>query len=282
MQKDRMGLRGSRNLSRITFILRKTDPEPKMKNMHTKQIIRPLLILTMILTITHLYAQDIDHVYLKNGSVIRGNIQEIEPADHVKIQDLCGNLWYYRIVDVEKITSEPFETGLRGGKEALGFHPGFANITSLGFLAGSSNNAQVAPFSLLMVNGWRNSLGLFTGFGIGIEFLSTNYMPLFLDLRYDIFGSDVVPYVMAKGGYSLPLSSDRTEYDIDYTYEGGPLVGFGVGVKIKSRTHFAWDIGLMYRYQRTSYTEIYSWNEQEYTYTDVYNRVEIRLGFYID
>jgi len=39
---------------------------------------------------------------------------------------------------------------------------------------------------------------------------------------------------------------------------------------------------LMYRYQRTSYMESYGWSGQEYRFTDIYNRVEIRLGFYID
>lgn len=244
--------------------------------------IRSFLILAMMVFSTFMYAQEVDHVYLKNGSVIRGNIQEIDPVDHVKIQDLCGNIWYYKITDVEKITAEPYQSELKEKKESLTFAPGFVNMTSIGFLAGSSNNMQVAPFSLLMVNGWRNSLGLFTGVGMGIEFLSTNYMPVFLDLRYDFLGQDVVPYIMAKGGYSMPLSSDRTEYDIDYTYSGGPLVGIGVGLKIKSRAHFAWDIGLLYRYQQTSYMEKYDWNQQEYSYTDVYNRIEIRLGFYID
>ena len=230
---------------------------------------------------TFLNGQDVDHVYLKTGSVIRGNIIEIDPADHVKIHDFCGNIWYYKIDQVEKISAEPYERpGIRNMTN--GFEPGFVNMTSMGFLAGSSNNNQVAPFSLLMVNGWRNSMGIFTGAGIGIEFLSTNYMPLFLDLRYDLMGKDVVPYVMAKGGYSLPLSSDYSEYDIAYTYEGGPLVAAGVGLKIRTRNHFAWDIGLMYRYQQTSYTEKYDWNDQEYDYTDIYNRIEIRLGFYID
>ena len=250
--------------------------------MSKESLVRSFLILVFIGSITSLFAQDVDHVYLKNGSVIRGNIIEIELADHVKILDLCGNIWYYKITDVEKITSEPFQADFKEKKESLGFDAGFVNMTSIGFLAGSSNNMQVAPFSLLMVNGWRNSMGLFTGLGIGIEFLSTNYLPLFLDLRYDFKGQDVVPYVMAKGGYSLPLSSDHSEYDIDYSYSGGPLAAIGVGLKIKSRTHFAWDIGLMYRYQQTSYMEIYDWNHQEYNYTDVYNRVEIRLGFYID
>lgn len=275
-------LRKSRNLSIPIFILWEMKPELKEESMNKIAVERLFLIIVLIASATLLSAQDVDHIYLKTGSVIRGNIQEIEPADHVKIEDLCGNIWYYKMNDVEKITVETFHSGSKAENETLGFKSGFVNMTSIGFLAGSSNNMQVAPFGLLMVNGYRNSLGITTGVGVGIEFLSTNYMPLFLDLRYDFLDGDVVPYAMAKGGYSLPLASDRSEYEVHYSYTGGPLVAVGVGLKIKSRTHFAWDIGLMYRYQQTSYSEVYDWNQQEYEYTDVYNRIEIRLGFYID
>lgn len=242
----------------------------------------PLLLLLLTIATPLLNGQDTDHVYLKSGSVIRGKILEIEPVDHVKIEDMCGNMWYYKIAEVEKITSEPFQPDKRKEQKSIGFDAGFANMTSIGFLVGSSYNAQVAPFSLLMVNGYRSPIGLFAGFGTGIEFFSTSYMPLFLDLRYDIIGTDVVPYVMAKGGWGVPLSSDRSEYDISYEYAGGPLFGAGIGLKIRTRNHFAWDIELLYRYQETSYTEIYEWNNQEYNYTDIFNRIEIRLGFYID
>lgn len=242
----------------------------------------PLTFLLFILVSPVLLAQNTDHVYLKSGSVIRGNILEIEPANHVKIEDLSGNIWYYKIDEVEKITSEPYESGTRNDQKALGFDAGFTNMTSLGFLAGSSHNSQVAPFSLLMVNGYRAANGLFAGFGTGIEFFSTSYMPLFLDLRYDLIGTDVVPYVVAKGGWGVPLSYDRDEYNTSYEYSGGPLFGAGIGLKIRTRKHFAWDIELLYRYQETSYKEIYDWNNQEYDYTDIFNRIEIRLGFYID
>ncbi len=242
------------------------------------------LILILILSVwtSLVFAQEVDHVYLKNGSVIRGNIMEVQPEDHVKITDLCGNIWYYKMAEVDKIASEPYQSEFTKSADPLGFEPGFVNMTSIGFLAGSSSNSQVAPFSLLMVNGWRHSSGFFVGGGIGVEFLGTNYMPLFLDMRYDLFGTDVVPYIVAKGGYSVPLSSDHDEYETEYEYYGGPLLGIGIGLKIKTRTNFAWDIELMYRYQETSYNEIYDWNNQSYTYTDIYNRIEIRLGFYID
>jgi hypothetical protein len=117
---------------------------------------------------------------------------------------------------------------------------------------------------------------------VGIEFLSTNYLPLFADIRYDLGKNDVVPYLVVKGGYSFPLSNGYSEYDIDYSFEGGPMAAAGVGMKIRTREHLAWDVQVLYRYQRTSYSEYYEWNDQNYQYTDIYNRVEIRLGFYID
>jgi len=271
-----------RNHSTRLVILKEMYRETNIEPMHFVVTVRSILFLVLMVLATQVEAQDVDHVYLKNGSVIRGKILEIELTDHVKIEDLCGNIWYHKIAGVEKITAEPYTPEHKPGKEPMGFKSGFVNMTSIGFLAGSSNNMQVAPFSLLMVNGWRNSLGIFTGIGIGIELLSANYLPAFLDIRYDLPGGDVVPYVMAKGGYSMPLSSDHSEYDIDYTYSGGPLAGIGAGLKIKSREHLAWDVELMYRYQQASYTEKYNWNNQNYTYTDLYNRIEIRLGFYID
>jgi len=254
----------------------------KMYQFRIQKKASSLSVILLLFLSPVILAQETDHVYLKSGSVIRGKILEIEPVDHVKIEDMCGNIWYYKISDVEKITSEPFESRTRKDQESLGFDAGFVNMTSIGLLAGSSFNSQVAPFSLLMVNGYRAPNGFFAGIGTGVEFLSTTYMPLYFDLRYDLLGKDVVPYVMAKGGYALPLSSDRSDYDISYEYSGGPLLGLGFGLKIRTRTHFAWDIELLYRYQETSYKEIYDWNNQEYDYTDVFNRIEIRLGFYID
>jgi len=229
-----------------------------------------------------LLAQEVDHVYLKTGSIVRGKILEIAPEDHVKIEDLSGNLWYFKISEVEKISSEPFEYNNNTYSGSIGFQPGFVNMTSIGFLAGSAHNAQVAPFSLLTVNGYRTSSGIFAGVGTGVEFFSSNYMPFFLDLRYDLLGEDVVPYLISKGGYSIPLSGDDTSYDVSYDYAGGPLFALGVGLKVKTRKHFAWDLSLMYRYQETSYKETYGWNNQEYEYTDIFSRIEIRLGLYID
>ena len=101
-------------------------------------LVFPLTFLLIFMISPLLLAQDTDHVYLKSGSVIRGNILEIEPVDHVKIEDMCGNIWYYKITEVDKITSEPFEPVKGKNQKTIGFDAGFANMTSIGFLVGAT------------------------------------------------------------------------------------------------------------------------------------------------
>jgi hypothetical protein len=254
----------------------------KTKNQYMKHKFYLLIIFALSFVSLPVLAQEIDHVQLKTGSIVRGNILEIAPEEYLKIEDLSGNMWQFKMSEVEKISSEPFEYNKKMYSGSIGFKPGFVNMTSIGFLAGSAHNAQVAPFSLLTVNGYRTESGIFAGVGTGVEFFSSNYMPFFLDLRYDLMGEDVVPYLLAKGGYSVPLSSDDSSSGLQYDYSGGPLFAVGVGLKVKTRKHFAWDVSLMYRYQETSYDETYTWNNQTYEYTDIFSRIEIRLGLYID
>lgn len=48
----------------------------------------------------------VDVVYLKNGSIIRGNVIENEPATHIKIQTKDGSIFVYKAEEILKITRE--------------------------------------------------------------------------------------------------------------------------------------------------------------------------------
>lgn len=50
--------------------------------------------------------QLVDVVYLKNGSIIRGNIIEQVPNIQIKIQTKDGNIFVYKMEEVEKMTRE--------------------------------------------------------------------------------------------------------------------------------------------------------------------------------
>ncbi len=234
-----------------------------------------ILLSLLLVPLISLIAQNNDQVTLKNGSVIRGNIIEIIPEGNVTIDDAAGNTWVFSMSEVGQI-SQVEETIISTGDN---FKHGWANMTSIGFLVGSQNSMQVAPFSLITSFGYKNSLGIYTGLATGIETLNINHIPVFIDLQYFLRDKEVTPVFILRGGYAIPSKISSDNY---YSYSGGIAGSIGVGLKIRSKENFAWDVGLMYRYMQVSYSEYYDWNDQEYEYTDILNRIEIRLGFYLN
>ncbi len=69
---------------------------------------RTILFLVFLAGMTLAFAQSglQDVVYLKNGSIIRGDIIELVPGETVKIQTWDGSVFVYAYADVEKFTKE--------------------------------------------------------------------------------------------------------------------------------------------------------------------------------
>jgi hypothetical protein len=154
-------------------------------------------------------------------------------------------------------------------------------MTSLGFLVGSQNSMYIAPFSLLTSFGYKMSNGLYNGVLTGIEFLNINHFPVMLDFQYDLrTEGNVTPVAILRGGYTIPSIREDDSYGTVSTYKGGVAGSVGVGLKIQKEPTFAWDISLLYRHMRTSYTQEYDYQQYNTEYEDRYNRIEIRFGFY--
>ena len=65
------------------------------------------LLWFVLICISQTFAQDIQEVvYLKNGSIIRGLIIEQIPNESLKIQTRDGNVFAYKMSEVQKITKE--------------------------------------------------------------------------------------------------------------------------------------------------------------------------------
>jgi hypothetical protein len=61
----------------------------------------------IIFSTFNIYAQKLEDVlYLKNGSIIHGTIIEEVPGKSIKIQNIIGDVYFYDIYEVEKITKE--------------------------------------------------------------------------------------------------------------------------------------------------------------------------------
>ena len=64
------------------------------------------MVVFLIATVTFAQSNYQDVVYLKNGSIIRGTIIEQIPNVSLKIETADGNLFVYKIDEVEKMTKE--------------------------------------------------------------------------------------------------------------------------------------------------------------------------------
>lgn len=237
-----------------------------------------LITLAIIaIAIVSVSAQQVDRVILKSGSVIKGNIIKAVPTGEVTIEDRAGNRWVFPMEEVQEIEkTDDTETVPVGQLPA-----GLVNITTIGFLPGSQNSQYIAPFSMQTSFGYRTTMGLYSGLLTGLEFLNINHIPVMLDLQYSLRETGAVPVIIARGGYTLPSKYTSESYGNTFTYRGGVTGALGMGLKISTRENFAWDVSLLYRYMQINYTEEYEYQSGPTQYKDVYNRLEIRLGFYL-
>ncbi len=240
-----------------------------------KKAFTSLIIISFFFTGS--FAQKSDQVTLKNGTIIRGTVVKMVPEGNVTINDLAGNTWVFKMEEIEQI-EEVENPGLNNFWETS---PGFINMTTIGFLAGSQNSEYIAPFSMQTSLGYLTNSGLYSGLLVGLEFLNVNHIPVMLDFQYPLWSGNAMPVVIVRGGYTIPSKFENDYYGTLYKYSGGITGAIGMGLKIRSMESFAWDISLLYRYMQINYTEDYEWQSYQNSYKDVYNRLEIRVGFYL-
>ena len=65
-----------------------------------------MLIACLLMTTTIFSQENIDVIYLKNGSIIKGEITEMIPDDHIKIKTEGGNIFVYTFDEIEKMEKE--------------------------------------------------------------------------------------------------------------------------------------------------------------------------------
>jgi hypothetical protein len=111
------------------------------------------------------------------------------------------------------------------GKKGLQFQ----SINQGGILIGSAEGA----LQLQTVNGVRSNTW-FTGLGVGLDYYHVRSIPVFLDVRKDIWNKQKTPFVYADGGYNFPFLSKRNNQEAlwmgDYDKGGGLYYEAGFGI----------------------------------------------------
>ncbi|MFC2117900.1 hypothetical protein ACFLSY_04580 [Bacteroidota bacterium] len=215
-----------------------------------------------------------DIVYLKDGSIIRGNIIEYITDGHVKIETIDNNIWVFKHNKIDKVV---FKT-LNKNKGTFIQKTGYYNLTDMGVLIGTGNNEKTAPFSINMINAYRFSPHFSAGLGAGVEFFSTPVIPLFIDARYEFYDGEFSPFVYLNGGYSFQVG-ENYDYYTDTNSKGGLMAGSGIGIRISlnNKSHLVVSMG--YRFQQLTYSYYEEWTDDTIDRFEKLSRFAIRIGF---
>jgi hypothetical protein len=237
-----------------------------------------LLAIALIITTLQLSGQKSKSaIYLKNGSIIYGTLSEISDNQY-KLKGKDGSLYIFPAGDVEKyqIDIPVFE----GRKEK-----GFSFSLEGGLLIGSQSTEYKSPFSFNAIFGYTFDTKNNVGFGTGAEFIGETYTPMYLEFRRLINDKRVAPFLFVRTGLLVYLGGGNDDSGDSYPYynydrkdfKGGPSITAGTGISWSGEDIETY-LSFAYRYCTTSYDQL-EYNQQEVSYTNYYNRLEVKFGF---
>lgn len=220
-----------------------------------------------------------DVIYLKNGSVINGQIISSLPSGQVKIKTKDNSLWVFEPSQIDSIS--------QSGNALNQIRNGYFNLTEAGILVSNSDNKYAAPFSLMNISAWQFKNRFSVGAGAGVEFFSETYLPVVADFRYYLNRQKVNPFFGIQGGYSFALDKPDMQYVYDYARiwpgptanalevkaRGGLLLNPFVGICTSLNENLALTFSAGYRIMRHRYSR-----EDNYKIDIDYNRLSIKVG----
>ena len=240
-----------------------------------------LLVSLLILSNSFAQKSKKETIYLKNGSLIRGQLVRVDD-DKVAVRS-GRNIWILNDSQIDTVGSK---------REFRTFEYVASRYflkTTVGILAGSSNNAKPTPFSFDASFNYRFLPKVYAGAGFGVDLLEESYLPVFLNLEYHFRQTRFTPFASVKGGYMVPLDDGvrtQTYYDVmpwssirpPYYQEsldnkGGLMFSPSFGFVNQFTENLGLSFSFGYRFHQTTFK-----GDNHYKLEKNYNRLSIRLG----
>jgi hypothetical protein len=208
-----------------------------------------------------------DVVYLRNGSVIRGNIIEEVPNQSIKIATADGSVFVCQMDEIEKITKEQrvVNRGVHSARNNGGsrFKPMNKIILESGYLRGLMGANDLDRVKLDVIVGRQLSPHFLLGFGTGLRYYDEDFeidgwwhkteteetllVPLFFDIRVNFTRRKISPYFAFDIGYSYDTNAANA------VQWAGFMASHTLGAKIKLSDRLDLNVGLEYEAQGRKY-----------------------------
>jgi hypothetical protein len=195
-------------------------------------------------------------IYLNNGSIIKGLIVEEMPGKSYVIKTSDNNIVVCDYADVLKITREvPAETAKTstGPSDAEQQSPKKTSLLLGCSLYGEMNSDNnYGSTGIEAIIDYKTTPYITTGLGIGIDgYDGLKWMPIFAEIKVDLGESKSRPFIYGKCGYIAPMEN----YNDYREYNGGLLMGAGLGLKSQIGAHTSLVFKLGYKYMAINYNE---------------------------
>lgn len=253
-----------------------------------KKILLVLAIVLFGMTGT-VSAQSLEEtVYLKNGSIVRGVIIEQIPNESVKLQTRDGNIFVYRMEEIQKIAKEQTENSYRPytqtdnsyrpytqtnnsyyqrssavRRSASNIESGYFGSVNFGYEIGVGEGIDRIKFDV--VNGYRILPEFSIGLGVGVKYYTDAELvtiPLYAHLRTDLLRQNVTPFIAFNVGYNIST---------DDFWKGGVLLepSVGVGIRMNRKSQLNISLGYSLNYFKIELIEVAEtgWGYMNYSET---------------
>lgn len=237
-----------------------------------KFIVSLLLVLITASTFAQSKTQDV--VYLKNGSIIRGEIVEQIPNKSIKVETADKNIFVFQFDEIEKITKEAPQNKKANTVAASSFKPGYSGALDFGFMFGLGYGSE-NRIKLDVINSYQFNPYFSAGVGVGFRFFTdvdAVLVPIYANLKTSLplLGS-TTPYISLGVGYSFNASDD---------FNGvGLIITPTLGANIKLSEKYSMNVGIGYEIQKTKITYINKWDGNTYTYNESNEALSLTIGF---
>lgn len=250
--------------------------------MKNSSILKALFVITLTFISILGFSQTskVDIVYLKDGSVIKGEILEIKIDEYIKIKTLCDNVWVFDNAQIVRIVKKNEKLPKKIDYTKTDFSGGMGDI-SIGFLIGNnfSDEGPGLNISATYNHEFKNNFSV--GGGMGLTKIEKTYLPIFSEIRYTFLETKNSHYIYCKTGYSI-VTNDYESYDhyrqnIIKSY-GGIFINPGIGVTFKINESNSATVKIAYLYFEDK-EDVKDYNNRKIERLNKYNRFEFKIGY---
>lgn len=192
-----------------------------------------------------------DVLYLKNGSIIRGVIQEQNPRESITIQTFDGTLFTFETNEIDKVVREPSQyTRIKVRYDGSVVPIVYDDRQGIykGYGIGLSSNESGGNFTMQVRAGYQWRHWLRTGLTSGMDPYNAGLIiPVAAEIRGDAFKKPVTPHYFLQGGYGIAANRSFRHR----VFDGGLMYHVGGGLTFKTRTKVEYQVSLGYKWQNT-------------------------------